>query len=73
VRLVEDAAQGPDGDLVLLGNDHRVDGVFEAADELYVAALLTFFDEADRLEPSLDFPERLRAKPRQPLPRSGIL
>ena len=69
ISLIENAAQGPDRDLVFSGDDCGIyDGPL-APRELYVATLLRDFLESCGLKPALDLSERLRAKPTQLRPR----
>ena len=74
--LAENAPQGADWHLLLLGYDRGVEGVACASREFNVATLLAHFDESSGLKAALDLTERLRLKPPQPRPRSyepGVL
>jgi hypothetical protein len=73
VRLIQDASQRTDRDLMLSWNNRGIHKRSRSANELDVAAFLTELPKACELETTLDLAKRLRLKPPQPQPRLPAL
>jgi hypothetical protein len=69
MRLIENAAQGSDGHLVLVGHNCRVDNLAKPPHEFHVTALLADLDKACPFQAALDLAKGNRLKPPQPRPQ----
>lgn len=69
VRLIQDAAERPDGNFRLFRHNCCVNDLGKSADKFDVTTALANFDKAHGFKATLDLAEGLRLKPPQPQPR----